>query len=290
MNKELKIAYFGGEPIGVPILNELEKAGIIPGLIICNPDRPIGRKQILTSPPVKDWAVEKDIEVWQPEDFKDENSVTEKLKGFDLFVVVAYNKILPKWLIEIPEHKTINVHPSLLPLLRGASPIRSTILNDMKDECGVTVMLMDEKMDHGPILSQEKISFEDNEWPVGGSELDARLSELGGKLLAETIPKYISGEIIPKDQDHDSHTHCGRLERSVGEIELNPHNLPNGDEAYKMLLKIKAFEEFPGTFFIHEGKRVKVTKAQITEGNLCLERVIPEGKQEMNFSDYLSSI
>ena len=288
--EDLRIAYFGGEPIGVPVLNQLEKAEVLPGLIVCNPDRPVGRKHVLAAPPVKEWALGKNVEVWQPEDLKYKEGVTEKLRGFDLFIVVAYNRILPKWLIEIPKHKTINVHPSLLPLLRGASPIRSTILNDMKNECGVTVMLMDEKMDHGPILAQEKLEISGENWPMGGAELDAKLAELGGKLLAGTIPEYISGEIVPKEQDHDSSTHCGRLDRSVGEIILDPHNLPSGDEAYQVLLKIRAYEGFPGTFFVHENKRVKIIKAQIASGNLCLERVIPEGKQEMDFSDYLNSI
>ncbi len=290
MENNLKIAYFGGEPIGVPVLNELEKADIVPSLVVCNPDRYVGRKQILTPPAVKKWAIEKNIKVFQPDDFKDEKEITPLTnQEFDLFVVVAYNKILPLWLIELPTYKTINVHPSLLPLLRGASPIRSTILNNMKENCGVTIMQMDEKMDHGPILSQEKLEIEDENWPMYGTQLDMQLAELGGKLLAKTIPQYISGDIIPQEQKHDLHTHCGKLNRSMGELNIDPHNLPTGESAYETLLKIMAFEGFPGTFFIHKGKRVKIVKAQIVGDNLCLDRVIPEGKKEIDFKTFINN-
>ena len=151
-NKNLKLVYFGGEPIGVPVLEELEAAGFLPSLIVCNPDRPVGRKQVLTPPPVKIWAEERNIEVFQPENLKPE-TVGHRMshseshsEEWDLFVVVAYSQIMPQWLIELPKHKTINMHPSLLPKLRGASPIRSTILEDRRGECGATVIQRDEKM------------------------------------------------------------------------------------------------------------------------------------------------
>jgi len=287
--KDINIAYFGGEPIGVPVLNELEKAGIIPSLILCNPDRPVGRKQVLTPPPVKQWAIEDDIETYQPESIKDDMFKEHMMKmQFDLFIVVAYNKIMPKWLIDLPTHGTINVHPSLLPLLRGASPIRTSILEDMREQCGVTIMQMDEKMDHGPILAQEALKISTDQWPMHGNELDTSLSKLGGKLLAQTVPAYISGEIIPTEQFHDAATYCGRLDRSMGELILDPNNLPAGNEAHQTLLKIRAFEGFPGTFFIHEGKRIKITAAHIDTNKLQIDKIIPEGKQEMDFEKYFS--
>ncbi len=287
--ENLKFVYFGGEPLGVPVLEELKKARLLPSLVVCNPDRPVGRKQILTPPPVKVWAQEHNIPVWQPESFKNQKEVTEKLKTFDLFVVVAYNKILPKWLIELPKYHTLNVHPSLLPLLRGASPIRSAILHDMRDQIGVTIIQLDEKMDHGPILAQETYSISKTEWPIRGSELDAALAELGGKLLAQTLPKWIAGEITLTEQFHNAATYCPKLERSMGELTIDPFHPPTGEDAYRALLKIRAFDGFPGTFFMYNGKRVKILDAELTDNTLNITRVIPEGKKEQSFQQFLQS-
>jgi methionyl-tRNA formyltransferase len=286
---KLNIAYFGGEPIGAPVLNELKEAGIMPTLIICNPDRPVGRKQVLTAPLVKKWAIENGIEVYQPESIKDD-TFNERMSEtkWDLFVVVAYNKIMPKWLVDLPARGTINVHPSLLPLLRGASPIRTSILEDMREQCGVTIMQMDEKMDHGPIITQQAMSISKENWPISGTALDTELADLGGALLASIIPQWLAGEIIPVEQFHGAATYCGRLDRSMGALELDPHNLPTGEEAYQTLLKIRAFDGFPGTFFLHEGKRIKITKAHIDNDQLQLDQIIPEGKKEMDATMYFA--
>lgn len=286
---EIKFVYFGGEPIGVPVLEELEAAGMLPSLVVCNPDRPVGRKQVMTPPPVKVWAEEHGIPVWQPDTFKDREAVTEKLGGFDLFVVVAYNKIMPKWLIEIPAHGAVNMHPSLLPLLRGASPIRSTILYDMRDACGVSVILLDEKMDHGPIIAQMKMDIAPENWPIRGEELDESLARQGGSLLAATLPRYLAGETTPEEQDHENATFCSRLDRSIGELTLDPHNPPAGDDAYQTLLKIRAFDGYPGTFFMYAGKRIKIKDAELADGKLRILRIVPEGKQEMDFGQYFSN-
>ena len=290
-HKKLTIAYFGGEPIGVPVLNELEKVGIMPSLIVCNPDRPAGRKQILTAPPVKQWAQERNIEVFQPETLKDKGALTPLTETkFDLFVVVAYNKILPTWIIELPKNKTINVHPSLLPLLRGASPIRTAILENMK-ETGVTIMLMDEKMDHGPILAQETITIPDSQWPIAGKVLDEKLAVAGGQLLAKTIPEWVRGDITPIEQAHENATYCGKIEKEMAELNIDPHNLPTREDAYPTLLKIKAYDGWPIAFFIHAGKRIKITQASLSaDGSLVVERVIPEGKSEMSFDSFVRSL
>ncbi len=289
--KNTRFVYFGGEPIGVPVLEELKGADTLPSLIVCNPDRPVGRKQVLTAPPVKVWAEKNNIEVWQPESFADREAITEKLKDYDLFVVVAYNKILPKWLIDLPEYTTLNVHPSLLPLLRGASPIRSAILNDMRDQVGVSIMQLDEKMDHGPILTQMTMDIHEANWPVRGTQLDEALAHLGGSLLADTLPKWIAGEITLTEQFHNAATYCPRLDRSMGELTIDPHNLPTGKEAYQALLKIRAFDGFPGTFFMHNKKRVKVLNASIDSNDtLSIDMVLPEGKNKQSFEQYLQSL
>ncbi len=287
-SKEIKFVYFGGEPLGVPVLEELKAEGFVPSLIVASPDRKSGRGQKLTPPPVKVWAEENNIPVWQPEKF-DQSKMSEgplSQEDWDVFIVVAYNHILPKWLIDLPKHDTLNVHPSLLPLLRGASPIRSAILRDMKDEIGVTVMQLDEKMDHGPIVAQDRLQISADEWPVQGQKLDEGLARQGGRLLAASLPGYLSSALTPREQEHEYATYCSRFNKDDGKLELDPHNLPTGSEAYQILLKIYGLMDAPGTFFIHEGKRIKIKDAKITDGALDIISVVPEGKGETDFKNY----
>lgn len=288
-----KFAYFGGEPIGVPVLEELKATGLLPSLIVCNPDRPAGRKQVLTPPPVKLWAEAHGIEVFQPEHIPKHKQLDKggvgplhRLTGetWDVFVVVAYNHILPAWFLELPKHGAVNVHPSLLPKLRGASPIRSTILEDMRTECGVSVMLLDKEMDHGPIIAQESLIISEEAWPMPGPELDQALGHLGGAVLADVLPRYVRGEIKTIEQDHSAATYCGRITKDMAELIIDPHNLPSDQEAYQAFLKIQAYAGWPVTFFKHEGKRYKITSAHLGEsGSLIIEKVIPEGKAETDF-------
>ena len=293
MKDNLKIAYFGGEPIGVPVLNELKNAGILPNLIVSNPDALVGRKKTLTSPPVAQWAKENDIELLQPESLTDPNHLGVRPLSdweWDLFIVVAYGKILPKEILNIPKHGTLNMHPSLLPELRGASPIRSAILKDKK-ETGVTVMLMDEEIDHGPIVAQEILVFDENEWPIDGKILDLQLAETGGKLLAEVIPEWLEGNIAPQEQDHEKATFSTKITKDMSELHIDPFHLPSKQDAYKILLKIRAFAGWPETFFVYKDKRVKIKEASIDKSrNLQITKVIPEGKNEMLFDEYLKSL
>ncbi len=282
----LKIAFFGTPDIAVWALGELVSAGYTPSLIVTVPDKPQGRKMLLTPPPTKVWALEHNIEVFQPETLKTKellDLLTEQ--EWDLFIVVAYGLIMPSWLIDLPKYKTLNVHPSLLPKLRGASPIRTSILGDYNDT-GVTIMLMDEKMDHGPILVQEKY---DGATPVPGSVLDQTLARKGGKMLAELIPSWTSGTLTPLEQNHTEATFCSKIEKKDAELILDPELLPTGEGAYKMLLKINAYDGWPQAFFFHNGKRIKIISAHIENDTLVLERVVPEGKKEMDFKQYISS-
>lgn len=288
----IKFVYFGGEPIGVPVLEELLQAGLKPSLVVCNPDRKAGRGQQLTPPPVKILAEEHGIPVYQPESIKNPEDIPElSEKEWDLFVVVAYNKIMPKWLIETPKHQTINVHPSLLPLRRGANPIRSAILEDDRDSVGVSIMLMDEEMDHGPILDQKPMTFSDENWPVYGPTLEEALSYLGGVMLANTIPEWIAGNIKPQKQDHTRATYTTKVSKTDAELALDPHNLPCGTEAYDALLKIKAYDGFPSAYFFYNAKRIKINEAELTKsGKLSLIEVTPEGKKPTAFEDWLRSL
>jgi methionyl-tRNA formyltransferase len=269
----------------------LHKAGFTPSLIVCNPDRPVGRKQILTPPPVKVWAEAHDIRVLQPASLKDEAAKhTLAEAAADLFVVVAYNAILPTAVLALPPKGVLNLHPSLLPKLRGASPIRTAIKDDLPETIGVTVMLMDEQMDHGPILAQAVHDLSDTSWPLPGPELDARLAAQGGALLAETIPAWLAGTLTPTPQNHDEATYCGKFTKADGELAIDPHHLPRGEAARAMWRIVCALTGIGGTFFMHQGKRVKITEAAWREDTLVPLRVIPENQREMAFAEYLSSL
>lgn len=281
------IVFFGGEPLAVPALEKLKAADLLPRCVVCNPDRPQGRKQIMTAPPAKEWALQNNIDVFQPESLGDP-SVQAKLSEMnpDIFVVVAYSALIPKTLLDIPMRGALNAHPSLLPKFRGPSPIRSAILADER-HTGTTIILLDEKMDHGPILAQEELPISEDEWPLRGTELDARLADLSGSLLANTIPQWLAGEIKPREQDHEHATYTKKITKADGELDLS-------DDPYTNLLKIRAFDGWPGTFFFAErgGKqiRVKVTDAELApDGTLKILRVVPEGKQEMHYQTFQSA-
>ena len=280
----MKIAFFGTPEIATTVLDQLNQAGVELSLIITNPDAPVGRKQILTPPPVKVWANQHQIPVIQPTSLKDPLAVPELNKNdWSLFIVVAYGKIIPAWLLAKPKHGTLNVHPSLLPTLRGASPIRSAILNDIKDT-GVTIMLMDNDLDHGPIIYQEKTPLENKDWPISGELLDQIMAKQGGEMLVKILPNFLAGKITAIPQDHSQATFCTKISKDMSELKIDPYHLPNGPEAYQHLLKIRAFAGWPETFFIYEGKRYKIKKAQIESGQLKIIRVVPEGKTETEFS------
>ncbi len=287
-----KIAFFGGEPLGVATLEELKMAGILPSLVICNPDRPVGRGQKLTSPSVKVWAEANNIETFQPDSYKDKNDFERILsEEWDLFVVVAYNFILPDWFMNISKQGVLNVHPSLLPKLRGASPIRSAIKNDMREAIGVSIMLLDQKMDHGPIIKQLKMDIDDKNWPLPGPELDTALARMGGSLLADTIPAWLNGDLTPEPQQHDHATFSHRFTKDDAELALDPKELPTGETARADLHHIYAFQGIGDSYFVYNDVRVKIKQAEIAEnGNLRLLRVIPAGKAEMDFEQYLQSI
>jgi len=277
--------FFGAGEIAVGALVEMEKAGLLPALAVTAPDRPAGRGRILTPSPVAQWAEARTIETMKPEKidefFLQELLTKKNALEAKVFLVIDYGKILPKRLLDMPEKGIVNMHPSLLPRLRGPSPIRSAILTDERNT-GVTLMLLDEKMDHGPILAQKKVSIP--EWPPRGRELDEILSSEGGKLVAEVLPLWLRGEIEAHEQSHDVATYCKIFLKEDGLLDLS-------DDPYKNLLKIRAFDGWPGTytFFEKNGKKVRtqILDAHIANGKLVISLVKPEGKKEMSFADFM---
>ena len=291
MNSDINFIYFGGEPLGVPVLEELKSFDLVPSLIVCSPDKPVGRKQILTPPPVKVWAEKNGVEIYQPESYKDAE-VQTKFKSLqcDVFVVVAYNYILPQWLIDIPQKGVVNVHPSMLPKLRGASPIRTAIMNDERENIGVSIMMLDAKMDHGPILAQMPLPIVDDLWPIPGPDLDEALARMGGAMLADTLRRFLSGDITPTEQNHEAATYCGRLSKVDSEMNIDPYNLPEDEAAQQAWNKINAFIGMGDTWFTHNDKRIKIKEAQFLNGKLRLLIIVPEGKGPIPFDQWLDNL
>lgn len=273
-------AFFGTPHFSVVVLEALQAQGYLPALVITAPDRPQGRGQKLTPSPVKAWAEQNGIDVVTPEKLNDENFIAELGNTqWDVFITAAYGKILPKSILDLPRRGCLNVHPSLLPKFRGASPVLSAILHNER-VTGVTIMLMDEKMDHGPIVAQARIELEEDAWPPQGSFFEDMLATEGGNLLAETLIPWVEGEVTPEVQDETQATFTKKFTDADALVDLQ------GDAAQN-LLKIRAFDKNPRAYFLDSnGKRVIITQAHIEDGKLVVDKVIPEGKKEMEYKDF----
>ncbi len=270
INCQEKIVFLGTPEFSVKILEIMKQSGFTPNLIITAPDKPVGRKMELTPSPVKSWAKKNNIPVEY--DYK-------SLIAFnpDLCIVASFGKIIPVDILKIPKYGFINVHPSLLYKFRGASPIQSAMLSGEK-ETGVTIMLMNEKMDEGPILTISNLKSQISK--LSYKELEEKLAELGGELLVETIPKWIKGEIKPKPQEHEKATYCKKITKEDGLIDWS--ETPEIIER-----KIRAYNPWPGAYTFIDGKRLIIAQAERKNTSLKIKRVKPEGKNEMIFEDYL---
>jgi methionyl-tRNA formyltransferase len=257
-----------------------EKAGILPEIVVTTPDKPQGRKMIITPTQTKVWAEEHSIEYIEQNKLKDEKFL-EKMKNYNLYLVASYGKIIPKELIDIPKFKVLNIHPSLLPKYRGPSPLQEQIINN-EQNIGVSVMLIDEYVDHGPVLVQEKVPIFN--WPISFNELSKTLSEVGTRILAENLTNYVRGKLAPKEQKDEDATFTKKIEKIDGLIDLN-------SDSYKNYLKYLAYENWPGVFFEVEKdgikKKIIIKKAEFKEGQMKILKVVPEGKKEMSYEDFL---
>ncbi|MFC1629886.1 methionyl-tRNA formyltransferase [Patescibacteria group bacterium] len=267
--QDIKIIFMGTPEFGAIILEMLCQTEFKPVLVITTPDKPVGRKQILTSPPTKISAKKYKIPVIQPEILA--NSKSEILNSKpDIIVVASFGQILPKEILEIPKHGTLNVHPSLLPKYRGASPVQHTILNGDK-ETGITVMLMDEKMDHGKIISTVEYHIPNK---INYKKLKEKLANLGSELLIKTIPKWMAGEIKPVEQDHLKATFTKILKKEDGKINWQK-------PAEFIERKVRALDPWPGTWTIwqksnNKTQRIKILKTRIL--NSRYPKTYPIGK------------
>ena len=280
MKNNLKIIFFGTSQFAYIVLERLKENGFTPTLIVTTPDKPKGRKLIVTPPETKVWAEENDIDVLQPETLKDEEFIDDiKNTDWDLFIVASYGKIIPKEVLDLPKHKVLNVHPSLLPKFRGASPIQSSLISD-EEKTGVTIMQIDKRLDHGPIVAQATMEIEN--WPIRADLLEEMLATEGGNLLSEVIPEWIKGEITPEEQDHDEASYTKKIEKDDGLINLN-------DDPKLNYRKFCAYVGWPRTFFFtEENKRIVISDASFEDGKFVINKIIPEGKKEMKYSDFIN--
>ncbi len=268
MKNNLKVVFFGTPDFAMPVLETLVKNSY-------------------------------NVSHFQSKSLKDEQTFENfKLLSPDLCVVAAYGKIIPKRYLDIPKYGFLNVHPSLLPKYRGPSPVQTAILNgdpvvEISDaygknkpkshygagtETGVTIMLMDEQVDHGPILAQKTYNLGPTTYNLQASK---ELFELGAELLIETLPKYINGEIRPEPQNHSQATFTKMFTREDGRI-----NWSNSPE--KIYNRIRALNPEPGTWTMWKGKIINIRKAEPADGKINIQIIQMEGKKEMPFKEFLN--
>ncbi|MFA5946762.1 MAG: methionyl-tRNA formyltransferase [Patescibacteria group bacterium] len=278
---KLRVAFFGTPEFAARFLSGLidDPYFHVVG-VVTQPDEPVGRMKILTPPPVKTLALEKCVPVYQPTKIKDEFflKAIEGLKA-DIFVIVAYGRILPQALLDMPRLGCVNVHPSKLPKYRGPSPMQAALTAGDK-QTAVTIMKIDALMDHGPILAQEELDIADDETVA---TLTDKVVALGEPLLRKTLKAFHEGNIVPVEQDHERATLCKILTRENGKISLS-------EDPIILDRKIRALNPWPGiwTLVKHDGKelRVKILRAKLADGKLDIQEVQPEGGKPMPIADF----
>ena len=265
----MKIIFFGTPEYVVPILSKLAKIHEIVA-VVTQPPKSVGREQFKKYSPVDDWAHKRDIKILRDLD-------TKQFPDAELGVCAAYGKIVPETVINRFKFGILNIHPSLLPKYRGASPISTTIANG-DTETGVTIIKMDEKMDHGPIVT----FFKEEILPDDTTEsLRKRLFERSADVLIQLIPAYVSGKVKPKEQNHGEATFTKVLTREDGFIHLK-EKTPKEAERF-----IRAMNPWPGAWMrLENQKRLKLLKAHSEEGKLVLDEVQLEGKDPVSWKQF----
>lgn len=256
-----KIVFFGTENFAAAMLAALlDNQNFEVVAAVTAPDRPVGRHQILQKSPVKILAEKYSLKIFQPESLKNFTDFTTL--DFGLNVVCDYGLIIPKEILDVPKFGSINIHPSLLPKYRGPSPIQTALINGDK-KTGVTIMLMDEKMDHGPILAQKTVSVgPDDTYP----QLSQKLAKEAQILLLNTLTEWIKGQITPKPQAEAEVTFCHIFKRDDGLIDFKK-------TAVEIYNQFRGLTPWPGIWFNWQGKRVKLL--QIKLANLKAPQGLP---------------
>ncbi|HEV2847171.1 MAG TPA: methionyl-tRNA formyltransferase [Thermoanaerobaculia bacterium] len=250
-----RILFFGTPDFAVPALAALVEAGRIPLRVVTQPARPVGRGRKPQDPPVAAWARERGLEVVQPERVKHPEFL-EQVKALDpdVAVVVAFGQIFPKALLDLPLHGCVNLHASLLPRWRGASPIQAAVAAGDR-RTGVATMLMDVGLDTGPILLEEETEIGPEE---SAGELSRRLAEIGGRLMVRTLDLLGRGELTPRPQSGEGVTYAPRLTRESGRVDWS---LP----AREIHDRLRAYTPWPGLTTELRGEPVKIAAAGVLD-------------------------
>ncbi|MBI4823755.1 MAG: methionyl-tRNA formyltransferase [Nitrospirae bacterium] len=292
------IIYFGTPEFSVPSLDGILRAGLQVPLVVTQSDKPKGRGHVMAMPPVKEFAISHGIRVIQPLRLKDENFIdTLKSINPDFIVVVAYGRILPKAILDIPKVAPINLHASLLPKLRGASPIAWAIING-ETKTGVTTMVMSEGLDEGDILLREEVEITDDDT---AKTLGIRLSVVGSGLLVRTLEGLINGS-VKKTPQIGTPSYAPPLKKQDGRIDWRR-------SAREIFLFIRGMEPWPGAYTRIGNETVKILKAKPLDGTgtegrietvtgdsitigtakglLSVIEVKPQGKRAMSVKEFL---
>ncbi len=272
MTEQNKFVYFGTPQVASETLALLLEHGFTPRLVVTSPDAPRGRGLVLTPSPTKSLALEHNLPVLTPEKLDAEVIASIAALGCDYALCVAYGKIFPEPLIETFPKGVLNVHYSLLPKYRGATPLEAALLAG-DPITGVTVQKMVKALDAGDSIAQASTPIASDET---ARELRPRLIRMGAELLVKTLPEYLAGTITPTPQDHALASHSGKFKKEDGLLDLAAPAEENWN-------KYRAYADTIGTFFMQEGKRIKITKASFKNNQFVIKRVIPEGKAETNY-------
>lgn len=275
MQSTHKFVYFGTPSVASETLALLIERGFVPSLVVTFPDAPRGRGLALTPSPVKVLSLEQNIPLLTPDALTDDIIASIQTYECAYAVCVAYGKIFPEALINTFPLGVLNVHYSLLPKYRGATPLEAALLAG-DTETGVTIQKMVKELDAGDILAQERTAIAPNET---ARELRPRLIEMGATLLADTLPAYLEGSIVPVSQEAMLSSHARKLKKEDGLLSLD-------DPAEANWNKYRAYADTIGTYVMENGKRMKITKASLVGETFVIERVIPEGKHEMDFTAF----
>lgn len=250
-----KIVFLGTPEFAVPVLKKLIASNLKPFLVITQPDKPAGRKQELSSPPVKSLAIDADIEVVQPTTKEDLIKILKEL-DIDVCILVAYGMIIPEPALTLPKMGFVNLHPSKLPKYRGPSPIQAAILKG-DNQTAVTVMKLDAKMDSGPIIAQRDMAIEATD---NHTSLSDKLSEAGAELMVKVLPDYVAGKLNLIDQDDAKATYCSLVKRDDGKVNWSK-------SALGIHRQFKAFSPWPGVFTHIDKKRLKIANLDVLDGD-----------------------
>jgi len=300
MMKDLKVIFMGTPDFSVNVLNSLiENTNVI--AVVTQPDKLVGRKQVLTQPVIKKVALEKNIRVMQPTKIREDYQSIIDLNP-DIIITCAYGQFLPKEILDYPKYGCVNVHASLLPKLRGGAPIHRAII-DGYTTTGITIMYMDQKMDIGDIISQRSIEIEEND-NVG--TLHDKLSLLGAELLIDTLPSIVSGQADRIVQNEEEVTFGYNISREDEHVDFNKtkievfnhiRGLNPWPVAYTILddQEIKIYEAVIGENIYPDksnGEIVKLYKdgigIKVSDGEIILKTIKPSGSKKMSVKDYLN--